>query len=85
MPKCTKTPRPPGVTTTKACGCLNDRRARRDLVALGGKQREALALELDGVDAQVHQNATTVLGYDDKGVRVQLHDPPADRGDRPVT
>ena len=54
----------------------------RDLVALLDVHREPLALELHGVDAEVHEDADAVGRDDDVGVGERLQDRAADRGDR---
>ena len=53
--------------------------ARGDVVALADVGREAFALQLDGVQTQVDQNADVIRGHDDVGVRKQLQDLAADR------
>ena len=55
--------------------------ARGDVVALADVGREALALQRDGVQTQVDQDAHVVRGHDDVGVRQQFQQLAADRGD----
>ena len=59
-------------TTGAPCG---------DVVALGTVQGEALAAQVDGVDAQVHQHPDAVGGEHDERVRVDLHEVARDGGD----
>src|SRR5665647_388107 len=56
--------------------------ARGHLVALLRAEREPLAFELDGVDAEVDQDADTIGGQDHLRVREGLEQLPADRCDR---
>ena len=44
------------------------------MVALRDVRREALAAELDGVDAEVYEDRAAVVVLDDERVRVQLDD-----------
>ena len=60
----------------------DDELARGDVVTLADVGREAFALQRDGVQTQVHQNAHVVRGHDDVGVRHQFQELAADRGDR---
>jgi hypothetical protein len=60
----------------------DDRGADLDLVALGGEQREPLAVEVDGVDAEVDEDAVVVGAGDHEGVRLELEQRPGDRRDR---
>ena len=59
----------------------DDDLARGDVVALADVGREALALQLDGVQPEVDQNADVVRRHDDVGVRHQLQELAADRSD----
>jgi hypothetical protein len=59
----------------------HDRGADHHLVADGGEQLEALALELHRVDAEVHEHPPARRRQDDEGVRVQDDDPSVDRRD----
>ena len=47
----------------------DDDLARGDVVALADVGREALALQRDGVQTEVDQDADVVRGHDDVGVR----------------
>ena len=60
----------------------DDRLAGLDLVALGHVGGEALALQLDRVQAEVDEHAHVVGAHDDVGVRQHLQHGPADRGHR---
>ena len=59
----------------------DDDLARGDVVALADVGGEAFAVQPDGVQTQVDENAHVVGGHDDVGVRDQLQDLAADRGD----
>ena len=61
----------------------DDALARGHLVALADVRGEALALQRDGVQTEVDQDADVVGGHDDVGVRQQLQELAADRGDAP--
>src|SRR5688500_16444403 len=65
------------------CGGVpaHDRIACRELVALGRNQLETIAVELDGVDAQVDEHALTRCGEHDECVRVELEESSGDRRD----
>ena len=52
-----------------------------DVVALAGVRGEALALQRDGVQSEVDQDADIVRGQHDVGVRHQFQELAADRCD----
>jgi hypothetical protein len=58
----------------------HDRLAGPQHVALGRDQLEAPALQVHRVDPQMDQHAAAVLGLHDEGVRLELDQPPGDRG-----